>query len=195
MVLDTLAPDERLAFVLHDIFDVPFDEIAPMVARTVPAARQLASRARRRVRAAGVPAPDTNLAAQRAVVDAFFAAARAGDFSKLVALLHPHVVLRADGGAARPGARVVVRGAVAVARQALTGAAPAAHVHPVLVNGAAGVVITVKGRPVTVMGFTVTGGRITEIDGITDPQRLKQLHLGTHVPLAKALPSSADRSR
>src|SRR6266542_364504 len=177
VVLDTLAPAERLAFVLHDLFDVPFDEIAPMVGRSAAAARQLASRARRRVRGAGVRAPDADLAATRARVDAFFAAARGGDFDGLVALLDPDVVLRADGGATRPEASAVLRGAAAVAGRALMFARSAAQVRPVLVNGAAGVVTTVKGRPVTVMGFTVTGGRIAEIDGITDPERLSQLDL------------------
>jgi RNA polymerase sigma-70 factor (ECF subfamily) len=180
VVLDTLAPAERLAFVLHDIFDVPFEEIAPMVGRSETAARQLASRARRRVRRAGAPAPDAGLAAQRAVVDAFFAAARAGDFGKLVALLDPEVVLRADGGAARPWASAVVRGAAAVAKSALMAAMPAAEVLPLLVNGAAGAVIVVRGRPVCLMGFTVTSARITEIDGITDPARLSQLNLASH---------------
>jgi RNA polymerase sigma factor (sigma-70 family) len=179
VVLDTLAPAERLAFVLHDIFDVPFEEIAPMVGRSEPAARQLASRARRRVQRAGAPVPDADLAAQRAVVDAFFAAARAGDFGKLVALLDPDVVLRADGGA-RPGASFAVRGAAAVAKTALMGATPAAEVRPLLVNGAAGVVIIIRGRPFSLMGFTVTGERITAIDGITDPERLSQLNLTTH---------------
>jgi RNA polymerase sigma-70 factor (ECF subfamily) len=180
VVLDTLAPAERLAFVLHDIFDVPFEEIAPMVGRSETAARQLASRARRRVRRAGAPAPDAGLAAQRAVVDAFFAAARAGDFGKLVALLDPDVVLRADGGAARPQASAVIRGAAAVAQSALMAATPAAELRPVLVNGAAGVIIIVRGRPVALMGFAVTSGRITEIDGITDPERLSQLNLAPH---------------
>ncbi len=179
VVLDTLAPAERVAFVLHDIFDVPFEEIAPMVGRSETAARQLASRARRRVQRAGAPGPDAGLAAQRAVVDAFFAAARAGDFGKLVALLDPEVVLRADGGATLPWASAVVRGAAAVAKSALMAAMPAAEVRPVLVNGAAGAVIVVRGRPVCLMGFTVTGGRITEIDGITDPARLSQLNLAT----------------
>jgi RNA polymerase sigma-70 factor (ECF subfamily) len=178
VVLDALAPAERLAFVLHDIFDVPFAEIAPMVGRSETAARQLASRARRRVRRAGATAPDAGRAAQREVVDAFFAAARAGDFGRLVALLDPDVVLRADGGAARPQASGVVRGAAAVAKSALMAAMPAAEVRSVLVNGAAGAVIIVRGHPVSIMGFTVIGGRITAIDGITDPERLSKLHLG-----------------
>ncbi|HEV3495251.1 MAG TPA: sigma-70 family RNA polymerase sigma factor [Actinomycetes bacterium] len=175
VVLDTLSPAERLAFVLHDMFDLPFDEIAPMVGRSPEAARQLASRARRRVRGAEVPAPDPNLARQRGVVDAFFQAARGGDFDALVALLDPDVVLRSDFGPRRPAAPVVTRGAAAVARQALLGALPGAQLHPALVNGTAGVVITVKGRPFAVMGFTVTAGRIAEIDAIADPDRVRRI--------------------
>jgi RNA polymerase sigma-70 factor, ECF subfamily len=180
VVLDTLAPAERLAFVLHDIFDVPFEDIAPMVGRSPIAARQLASRARRRVQAAGAPTPDAGLAAQRAVVDAFFAAARTGDFGKLVALLDPDVVLRSDGGPTLPQASAVVRGAAKVAKRALLAGIPGAQVRPVLVNGAAGVLITANGRPVTLMGFTVTAGKITAIDGITDPERLARLDLATN---------------
>src|SRR6266702_3956276 len=142
VVLDTLAPAERLAFVLHDLFELPFEEIAPMVSRTPAAARQLASRARRRVKDADLPTPDPDLARQRAVVDAFFAAARGGDFDALVALLDPDVVLRIDAGAGPRAASKMIRGAVAVARQAQIGLAPAlptVHVRPALVNGAAGV--------------------------------------------------------
>jgi RNA polymerase sigma factor (sigma-70 family) len=175
VVLDTLSPAERLAFVLHDMFDLPFDEIAPMVGRSPEAARQLASRARRRVRGAELPAPDPDLARQRDVVDAFFQAARGGDFDALVALLDPDVVLRSDFGTRRPAAPVVTRGAPAVARQALLGALPAAHLHPALVNGTAGVVVTVKGRPFAVLGFTVTDGRIVEIDAIADPDRVRRI--------------------
>jgi RNA polymerase sigma-70 factor (ECF subfamily) len=175
VVLDTLSPAERLAFVLHDMFDLPFDEIAPMVGRSPEAARQLASRARRRVRGAEVPAPDPDLARQRGVVDAFFQAARGGDFDALVALLDPDVVLRSDFGPRRPAAPVVTRGAAAVARQALLGALPGAQLHPALVNGTAGVVITVKGRPFAVMGFTVTAGGIAEIDAIADPDRVRRI--------------------
>ena len=171
VVLDTLRPAERLAFVLHDMFDLPFEEIAPMVGRTPVAARQLASRARRRVKGAEVPVPDTDLAHQRAVVDAFFAAARGGNFEALVAVLDPDVVLRADFGAGRPATRVI-RGATAVAGQALLFRNPAAELHPALVNGAAGVVVTVAGRPITLMGFTVVEGRIVEIDAIADRERV-----------------------
>jgi RNA polymerase sigma factor (sigma-70 family) len=163
VVLDTLSPAERLSFVLHDMFDLPFEEIAPMVGRSPAAARQLASRARRRVRGADLPGPDPDLARQREVVDAF------------VGLLDPEVVLRADFGARRPGAPRVVRGPAAVARQAFLGALPAARLHPALVNGAAGVVVTVRGRPLAVMGFTVADGRIVEIDAIADPDRVRRI--------------------
>ena len=175
VVLDTLSPAERLAFVLHDMFELPFEEIAPMVGRSPTAARQLASRARRRVKGADLPAPDPDLARQRDVVDAFFLAARGGDFDALVALLDPDVVLRADFGARRPAASRVVRGAAAVARQAVLGALPGADLHPALVNGAAGAVVTVGGRPFAVMGFTVAEGRIVEIDAIADPERVRRV--------------------
>src|SRR5437899_918643 len=135
----TLAPAERLAFVLHDMFQLPFEEIAPMVGRSPAAARQLASRARRRVKGADVPTPDPDLARQRMVVDAFFAAARGGNLEALVAVLDPDIVLRSDGGALRPEATVVVRGATGVAGRALMFAQPAAVLRPALVNGVAGV--------------------------------------------------------
>jgi RNA polymerase sigma factor (sigma-70 family) len=178
VVLDTLAPAERLAFVLHDMFELPFEEIAPMVGRSPAAARQLASRARRRVKGADVPAPDPDLARQRAVVDAFFSAARGGDFDALVAVLDPDVVLRLDTGAWRPAASLMIRGAAAVARQTQSGLAAAlrgANLRPALVNGAAGVVVTVRGRPITVMGFTVADGKIAEIDAIADPERVRMI--------------------
>jgi RNA polymerase sigma factor (sigma-70 family) len=173
VVLDTLAPPERLAFVLHDMFGVPFDEIGPIVGRSPAAARQLASRARRRVQGAATE-PEPDLARQREVVDAFFAAARDGDFEGLVAVLHPDVVLRSDGGAERA---VVVRGAEAVAGRALMFAHLSPYVRPALVNGAAGVVVAPRGRPFSVMGFTVAGGRIVAIDALSDPQRLRKLEL------------------
>ena len=176
VVLETLAPAERLAFVLHDMFAVPFDEIAPIVGRSPAAARQLASRARRRVQGAA-PAPDADLARQREVVDAFLAASRGGDFDALLAVLDPDVVLRADGGAARRARPSEVRGAEAVAEQALTFARLAAFARPVLVNGAAGVVVAPDGRPFSVMAFTVTDGKIVEIDILADPERLRQLDL------------------
>jgi RNA polymerase sigma factor (sigma-70 family) len=174
VVLDTLTPDERLAFVLHDMFELPFKEIAAMLSRTPAAAKQLASRARRRVSGAGLPPPDPDPARQREVVEAFFAAARRGDFDALVAVLHPGVVARADLGARRPA--VVTRGADAVARQALLGAAiPGARPQPALVNGAPGVVITVRGRPFAVMSFTVAEGKIAEIDAIVDSERVRRI--------------------
>jgi RNA polymerase sigma-70 factor (ECF subfamily) len=173
VVLDSLAPAERLAFVLHDMFAVPFEEIAPMVGRSPAAARQLASRARRRVKGAEIPQPDPDLARQRHVVDAFFLAARGGEFDALVALLDPDVVLRSDFGGRRPAA--VLRGPAAVASQALTAALPAARLHPALVNGAAGVVVTVRGRPFAVLGFTVANGKIVEIDAIADPDRVRRI--------------------
>jgi RNA polymerase sigma factor (sigma-70 family) len=178
VVLDTLTPAERLAFVLHDMFELPFEEIAPMVGRTPVAARQLASRARRRVKGAGTAAPDPDLARQREVVSAFFAAARGGDFDALVAVLDPDVVVRADAGARHPDADLMVHGAAAAARQALTGLTsllPAVEIHPALVNGAAGVILTRHGRPVTVMGFTVADGRIAEINAVADPERVRRI--------------------
>jgi len=176
VVLDALSPAERLAFVLHDMFGVPFDEIAPMVERSPAAARQLASRARRRVRGQA-PAPDPDLARQRDVVEAFFAASRDGDFDALVAVLHPDVVLRSDGGLARPRLTMVLRGAHAVAGQALTARRLSPFVRPALVNGAAGVVVAAQGRPLFVMAFTVREGKIVAIDVLSDPERLHGLDL------------------
>jgi RNA polymerase sigma factor (sigma-70 family) len=176
VVLETLAPAERIAFVLHDMFAVPFDEIATLVERSPAATRQLASRARRRVRGAA-PVPDADLAAQRRVVDAFFAAARDGDFDALVAVLDPDVVSRSDAGELRPDASAVVRGAREVAARALTFARLSPFVRPALINGAAGVVVAPRGEPFSVMGFTVVGGKIVEIDSIADPARLSELDL------------------
>jgi RNA polymerase sigma factor (sigma-70 family) len=176
VVLETLDPAERLAFVLHDMFAVPFDEIAPMVGRTPTAARQLASRARRRVQGEAT-VPDADLRRQREVVDAFFAAARGGDFDALVAVLDPDVVLRADGGTQRPSDTRVVRGAEQVARRALMFAGLSPHVRPALVNGVAGVVVAPRGQPFSVMAFTVAGGRIVAIDALSDPERLRELDL------------------
>jgi RNA polymerase sigma factor (sigma-70 family) len=172
VVLDTLRPAERVAFVLHDLFAVPFTEIAPLLGRSPAATRQLASRARRRVRGAA-PAPDADLGRQRAVVGAFLAASRAGDFDALVAVLDPDVVLRAD----QAGVFREVRGAGAVASAALGFAGLAAHARLALVNGAAGLVSAPRGRPVSVLGFTVAGGRIAEIDILADPERLRRLDL------------------
>jgi len=177
VVLETLGPAERLAFVLHDMFGVPFDEIAPIVGRSPAAARQLASRARRRVRG-GAPVPDVDVARQRTVVDAFLAAARQGDFDALVAVLDPDVVFRLDRGALRPGAAREVQGAQAVAEYVLTHAARLARfARPALVNGAAGVVVASGDRPLAVAGFTVAGGRIAEIDLLADPGRLRGIDL------------------
>ncbi|MFZ0001620.1 MAG: sigma-70 family RNA polymerase sigma factor [Trebonia sp.] len=177
VVLETLTPAERLAFVLHDTFGLPFEEIAPMVDRSPAAARQLASRARRRVRGADVHSPDRDVARQREVVDAFFAAAHGGDFDALVAVLDPDVVSRIDAGAGALIPSGVLHGAATVARQTLAIASIAAPKHPVLVNGAAGVVITLGGQPVAVMGFTVSGGKIVEINSIVDPDRIRRLDL------------------
>jgi RNA polymerase sigma factor (sigma-70 family) len=174
VVLETLTPAERLAFVLHDTFGVPFAEIAPIVGRSPAAARQLASRARNRVRGAA-PAPETNLARQREVVEAFLAASRGGDFDALLAVLDPEVVLRADNGAA--GASRLVRGARAVANQALTYSRLAPFSQPALVNGAAGAVTAPGGVPRAIMGFTVAGTKIVEIDILADPERLGRLDL------------------
>ena len=175
VVLDALAPVERLAFVLHDMFALPFDEIATIVGRSPAASRQLASRARRRVQ--GAATPDVDLARQREVVDAFFAAARGGDFDALVAVLDPDVVLRSDGGVSRPSVSVVVQGAEAVAGRALTFSRLSPFVRPALVNGVAGVVVAPGDRPVSIMAFTVRGGRIVEIHSLSDPERLRDLEL------------------
>jgi len=177
VVLDTLSPAERLAFVLHDVFDVPFEEIAPIVGRSASAARQLASRARRRVQRAPT-APDADLTRQREVVDAFLAASRDGDFDALLAVLDPDVVVRADLGGVVAGAWREVRGARAVAEQALSFSRLAQFVQGVLVNGAAGVVSwRPGGRPFAVMGFTVRRDKIVEIDILADVARLRQLDL------------------
>jgi RNA polymerase sigma factor (sigma-70 family) len=175
VVIGTLAPAQRLAFVLHDMFDLPFEEIGKMLGRSPQATRQLASRARRRVQGAEPPAPDPDLAQQRAVVNAFFAAGRAGDFDALVTILHPDVMLRADLGPKRRRRTMVVRGAEAVASRARVGARLGAEVHPVLVNGAAGAVTTVAGRPFSVMAFTVVDGKVAEIDVVGDSDRVALL--------------------
>jgi RNA polymerase sigma factor (sigma-70 family) len=179
VVLDALAPAERLAFVLHDMFAVPFDEIAPIVERSPAATRQLASRARRRVQAA-TPFPDADLREQRKLVDAFLAASRDGDFAALIALLDPDVVLRVDAGAALAGGARFLRGAPAVATQSITFARSATgEPTPALVNGAAGVVLVSRGRPFSVVGFTIRRGKIVEIDVLADPARLQQLDIDT----------------
>ncbi|WP_433325233.1 sigma-70 family RNA polymerase sigma factor [Spirillospora sp. CA-294931] len=176
VVLDTLAPAERLAYVLHDMFGVPFDRIAPLTGRSPAAARQLASRARRRMRAAA-PEPEPDQSRQREAVDAFFAAARAGDFDALVSVLHPDVLLRADHdpAAPAPGLPMEVRGAAAVARKALFFSRLVRFARPVLVNGEVGVVVAPRGEPFSVIGFTVRDGTIDEINVWAHPQRLRRL--------------------
>ena len=174
VVLENLDPVERLAFVLHDMFAVPFDEIGPIVGRSPTAARQLASRARRRVQGAR-HAGGADLTRQREVVDAFLAASRAGDFDALLALLDPDVVLRADGTAMRSGAPREIRGAVTVAQRAVRGGARAAQAA--LVDGAVGVIVAPRGRLLMVLRFTLAGGRIVEIEAVGDPDRLRRLDL------------------
>jgi RNA polymerase sigma-70 factor (ECF subfamily) len=177
VVVDALGPAERLAFVLHDLFAMPFEEIADIVGRSPAATRQLASRARRRVQSAA-PVPDVDLEGQRVVVDAFFAAAREGDIAGLVAVLDPDVVLRSDGGPRRPAVTAIVRGAEAVASRAVQFRQGAKWTHPAIVDGVAGAVVAPNGKPVTVLAFTVVGGRIVAIDALADPDRLAQLDLG-----------------
>jgi RNA polymerase sigma-70 factor (ECF subfamily) len=179
VVLDELAPAERLAFVLHDMFAVPFDQIAPALGRSPNSAAQLASRARRRVQ--GAATPDVDLIRQRDVVNAFFAASRAGNFDALVGVLDPDVVLRFDAGVARTdaGASRLIRGAASAAQLALTLAPLSRFVRPALVNGAAGVVVAARGRPISIMGFIVRGGKIVEIDALGDPARLRRLDLAS----------------
>ncbi|MFF4759419.1 RNA polymerase sigma factor SigJ [Streptomyces sp. NPDC001292] len=178
VVLETLQPDERLAFVLHDLFAVPFDDIAPIVERSAAATRQLVSRARRRVQGA-TPSAEADLARQKQVLDAFLAASRGGDFEALVAVLHPDVVLRVDSGALVRGAAAskVVRGARTVAAQALTFAQYAGTARLVLVNGSVGVANAPEGGPRSVMGVVVADGRITHLYILADPERLGHLDL------------------
>jgi RNA polymerase sigma-70 factor (ECF subfamily) len=175
VVLDTLTPDERLAFVLHDVFAVPFEEIAEVADCSVASARQLASRGRRKAKQA--PTPSGDLKRQREVVDAFFAASRNGDFAALVAVLHPDVVLRSDGGAGRPVASVFFRGAQEVAGNAVMYGKLAPFVQPALINGLPGVVVVPRREPISVMAFTVSDGKITAIDVLADPERLRALGL------------------
>ena len=173
VVLETLTPAERLAFVLHDMFAVPFDEIGEIVGRSPAAARQLASRARRRVSGAAPPV-EADLGRQRAVVDAFLAASRAGDFEALIEVLDPEVVFRADTGPARE--RLPVRGAAAVAERILARGTPLApFARPAIVNGGAGVIVMPGRKPIAVVGFTIVGGRIAEIDLVADPAKLARI--------------------
>jgi RNA polymerase sigma factor (sigma-70 family) len=175
VVLDALTPAERLAFVMHDVFAVPFAEIGTVLDRSEAAAQQLASRARRRVQ--GAPDPELDLARQRQVVDAFFAASRDGDFDALVGVLDPDVELRIDGGVLRSEASLVLRGAAAVAGHTTTYSTLYPFVRPALVNGAAGAVVAPHGRLFSVMAFTVTNGKIIQIDALLDPERLARLDL------------------
>jgi RNA polymerase sigma-70 factor, ECF subfamily len=175
VVLETLTPAERLAFVLHDVFAVPFEEIAPIVDRSPTATRQLASRARRRVQ--GSPTePDVDLTRQREVVDAFLAASRAGEFDRLLAILDPDVIVRADYGP-RAAARMEIHGAEAAAQQAMVFRRFAAGARRAVVNGAAGLVVFTGDRPYAVLGFTVRGTRVAAIDILADPDRLARLDL------------------
>jgi RNA polymerase sigma-70 factor (ECF subfamily) len=177
VVLERLSPPERLAFVLHDVFGMPFEEIAPIVGRSPVAARQLASRARRRVQGAA-PLPDADRSRQWEVVHAFLAAAREGDFEGLLTVLDPDVVLRADGGNQLPDVSRVLRGATAVASGALAYSGAARFAHPVLVNGTPGyIVLTPDGQPFAFGGFTVRNGKIVEMDILSDPERLSKLDL------------------
>jgi Sigma-70, region 4 len=169
VILHTLAPAERLAFVLHDMFAVPFDDIAPIVGRSPAAARQLASRARRRVQGV-TPVLDTDLTRQRAIVDAFLTAARNGDFDALLEALDPDVVVRSNG-------TEVMRGAAAVAGRALTGLRSAQVSLPALINGAVGVINAAEGRPISLQAFTITGAKIVAVDLIDDPGRIAEADL------------------
>jgi RNA polymerase sigma-70 factor (ECF subfamily) len=175
VVVDTLPPAERLAFVLHDLFKVPFEQVASIVGRSEGATRQLASRARRRVQQIEPAAIEADVGRQRDIVDAFYGAARRGDMTRLIELLHPGVVLRSDFGTATAPALREVRGARAVAQNARFGAATNRVVHPALVNGSAGAVITQDGDPFAVMAFTIADDLILEIDIVGDPQRIARL--------------------
>lgn len=176
VVLESLSPGERLAFVLHDMFGVAFDDIAAVLDRSPEATRKLASRARQRVQGQA-PSPGPDLARQREVVDAFFAASKNGDFEALVAVLHPDVVLRSDGGTARPQLNMVLQGREQVSRQAFTSSRLSPFVHRVLVNGVPGAVVAPHGRPQIVMAFTVVDGQVVAIDVLADPERTAQLDL------------------
>jgi ketosteroid isomerase-like protein len=174
VVLETLGPAERLAFVLHDMFDLSFDEIAGIVGRTPNAARQLASRGRRRVQGKAM-VRNANFDRQREVVDAFLAASRRGDFNALVAMLDPDVVMRADAFHVAPGMPREIRGAAAIADRAAKAGARVAR--PVLVNGDVGMVVAPRGRLMMVIRFTIVDGKIVEMEGVTDPERLRLLDI------------------
>ena len=174
IVLATLTPPERLAFVLHDSFGIPFDDIAAVLERSVEATRKLASRARRRVRAVDPADIEADPARQRGVVDAFFAASRSGDLDTLLDLLHPEVVFRADGGTTRPDATATIRGQARVALRAASFAVPDATLQPITVNGGAAVVVRADGQPVSIMAFVVAAGRIVQIYSLLDQARLRR---------------------
>lgn len=184
VVLETLTPAERLALVMHDAFGVTFEEIGAMVDRSPAAARQLASRARRRVQGMQGAAPDADLTRQREVVAAFVAASKGGDFSALLAVLHPDVTFRLDRGPAPAGVSGVVRGAEAVTQLRFRFSWRGWSLEPALVNGAAGLIVRLHGRPQSVMGFTVVAGKIVQIDVLADPDRVR-----------RAVPSVLSRSR
>jgi RNA polymerase sigma-70 factor (ECF subfamily) len=175
IVLDTLSPPERVAFVLHDLFGMPFNEIAAVLQQSPEATRQLASRGRRRIRGADADNANPDTGAGRQVVDAFFAASRDGDLDALLAVLHPDVIFRADGGATRPSATATIRGQKQVAKRAATFAIPGAAVQVVLVNGLPGVIVHAEHGPVSIMAFTVTDARITEIYALLDVDRIRRL--------------------
>lgn len=176
VVLERLSPAERLAYVLHDMFEMPFDQIAPLVERSPQATRQLASRARRRIRSAD-PLPEGDLTARRAVVDAYVAAVREGNFEALIAVLHPNVVLRSDRGPKPAGASVEVRGVKEVADRALTFSRIGLEYKPALISGSPELLCIRNGQLFSVMGFTITADKITEMNILADPDRLKQLDL------------------
>jgi RNA polymerase sigma factor (sigma-70 family) len=182
VVLDTLAPAERLAFVLHDVFAVPFEQIGSILDRSPAAAKQLASRARQRVRGAGTPTTATDLARQWEVVEAFFAAANDGDFEALLALLDPDVVLRADAGDGPLGPSQLIRGARDVIAQAQRFTPLGRYAHRVLVNGGPGALVVTQGKPLALASITVVNGKITELDFLADPDRLASLDLTAVLP-------------
>lgn len=175
IVLESLTPHERLAFVLHDSFGMPFSEIAAVLGKSTEATRKLASRARQRVHAVDPAEIETNLASQRSVVNAFFAASRDGDLDTLLTLLHPEITFHADGGATRPAATATIRGPENVTRRAATFAVPDATVQPITVNGSAAVIVRTNHQPVSIMAFVITHGRITQIYSLLDQPRIEQL--------------------
>lgn len=175
VVLETLSPPERIAFVLHDLFGLPFTQIATILDRSADAARQLASRGRRRVQRTKQDRTDSDPAMQRKIVDAFFAASRTGNLDELLQILHPDVIFRADGGMAHPAATAIIHGRTEVAHRATTFALPEATFKPVTVNGLAGMVVQTKDGPVSIMAFTISSGQITEIYALLNPQRIHRL--------------------